>query len=346
MNVRIDQLKTTLASGLRPVYFVSGDEPLQIMEATDLIRASCKDEGYVEREVFDVDAKFDWQLFSEAAATMSLFSSQRVLDLRLPSASPGKQGSQAIQQYLENPPEDTVLLITSGKVDKAKKNSAWYKAIDKNGVAVQCWPMSQENLAAWVKQRFQSRGMQPDREVVDYVCQHVEGNLLAAAQEIDKLHLLLGSEAESSGDTFGVIDFESVKEALTDNSRYSVFELADAALQGDRSRTMKILNSLSAEGIEPILVIWALSKEIRLLCHVSAEPATAEYTLSRSGVWKNRMGLFRDCLSRHTEKSFQLMLQRCAMIDRLSKGFEPGNIWDELRMLCFRLAGGKRAVRM
>jgi DNA polymerase-3 subunit delta len=341
MNVRIDQLKTTLASGLHPVYFVSGDEPLQAMEAADLIRVSCRDQGYVEREVFEVDAKFDWQFFSEAAASMSLFSSRRVLDVRLPSASPGKQGSQAIQQYLENPPEDTVLLITSGKIDKAKKNSAWYRAIDKSGVAIQCWPVSQENLASWVRQRFQSRGMQVDKEVVDYVCQHVEGNLLAAAQEIDKLQLLLGSGINS-----GPIGFDSVREAITDNSRYSVFELADAALQGDRSRVMKIINSLNAEGMEPILLIWALAKEIRLLRNAAAEPSTAEYTLSRSGVWKNRMGLFRACLSRHTEKSLQLLLQRCAMIDGISKGFEQGNAWDELRMLCFRLAGGKRPARI
>lgn len=330
MNVRFDQLKATLSSRLHPVYFVSGDEPLQVMEATDLIRASCREQDYVEREIFNVDANFDWQVFSEAAASMSLFSSRRVLDVRLPSARPGKQGSQAIQQYLENLPEDTVLLITAGKLEKAAKNSAWFKALDKSGVSIQCWPVSQENLPSWVRQRFQSRAMQPDREVVDYVCQHVEGNLLAAAQEIDKLHLLLGP---------GSVEFDSVRAAITDNSRYSVFELSDTALLGDSSRVMKILNSLHAEGIEPVLVIWALAKEIRLLCHVSAEPTTAEYTLSRSGVWKNRMDLFRACLSRHTEKSFKLLLQRCARVDGISKGFEQGNAWDELRMLCFRLAG-------
>jgi DNA polymerase-3 subunit delta len=337
MNVRFDQLKATLSSRLHPVYFVSGDEPLQVMEATDLIRVSCREQGFVEREVFDVDANFDWQLFNEAAASMSLFSTQRILDVRLPSARPGKQGSQAIQQYLDNPPNDTVLLITSGKLEKAAKNSAWFKAVDKCGVSIQCWPVNQENLPAWVRHRFQSRGMQPDKEVVDYVCQHVEGNLLAAAQEIDKLHLLIGP-----GHNSGQISFKDVSEAVSDNSRYSVFELTDTALRGDQSRVMKIINNLHAEGIEPVLIIWALSKEIRLLRHVSAEPSTAEYTLSRSGVWKNRMDLFRACLSRHTEKSFKLLLQRCARIDGMSKGFEQGNTWDELRMLCFRLAGGKR----
>jgi DNA polymerase-3 subunit delta len=331
MNVRFDQLTTTLAGELCPAYIVSGEEPLQVMEATDLIRASCKKQGYVEREVFDVDANFEWQSFNEAADSMSLFSSQRILDVRIPSARPGKQGSEAIQQYLDNPPEDTVLMITAGKLEKATKNTAWYKAIDKRGISVQCWPVNRQDLSSWVKQRFQSRGMLPDKEVIDYVCQYVEGNLLAAAQEIEKLHSLLGD---------GAISFDKVREAITDNSRYSIFELADTALRGDRSRTMRILNSLDAEGVEPVLIIWALAKEIRLLCNVSAEPSTAEYTLSRSGVWSSRMKLFKGCLSRHTEKSFQLLLQRCALIDGISKGFEQGNVWDELRMLCFRLAGG------
>lgn len=337
MNIRPEQLKAALAdpvaSPLSSVYLVSGDEPLQAMEATDLIRTVCREQGYAEREIFDVDANFDWQLFNEEAANMSLFSSQRILDVRLPSGKPGKQGSQAIKQYLDNPPEDTILLITSGKLDKGSKNSAWYKAIDKSGAVIQCWPVTLDKLHAWVRQRFQTRGMQPDREVVDYVCQHVEGNMLAAAQEIDKIHLLIGP---------GTVCFESVREAITDHSRYSVFELADIAMQGDRSRVIKVTNSLCAEGVEPLAVIWVLVREIRLLCYAASDPSTAEYKLSRSGVWQARMKLFKDCLARHTEKSLHSLLQRCAKIDGISKGFESGNAWDELRMLTILLAGSSR----
>ena len=341
MNIRPEQLESVLAyspanpaaSPLSSVYLVCGDEPLQAMEATDQIRTASRQRGFVEREIFDVDANFDWHLFSEEAANMSLFSSQRILDVRMPSGKPGKQGSQAIMQYLANPPEDTLLLITSGKLDKAAKNSTWYKAIDKNGAVIQVWPVGSDKLHSWVKQRFQSRDMQPDREVVDYVCQQVEGNMLAAAQEIDKIHLLIGP---------GAVAFESVREAITDNSRYSAFELVDIAMKGDQARVLKVTNSLSAEGIEPLAVIWVLSREIRLLCNVASDPSSAEYKLSRSGVWQNRMQLFKDCLARHSERSLRSLLQRCAKIDAISKGFEPGNAWDELRMLAFLLSSSSR----
>lgn len=333
MNVRIDQLNTALKEKIFPVYLISGDEPLQVMEATDFVRSTCKGQGYIEREVFDVDANFDWQMFEEAAASLSLFATRRILDVRLPTARPGKQGSQVIQHYLDRLPEDTVLLITAGKLDKASKNTAWYKAIDQAGIVIQCWPVGPEQLPSWVKQRFQSRGLQPDKAVVDYVCNHVEGNLMAAAQEIDKFQLLFGP---------GELDFNAVREAITDNSRYSVFELADAALKGEASRTMKISNSLCSEGIEPVLIVWALAREIRLLRAAASDPGTADYTLTRSGVWKNRIDLFKSCLSRHSEHSLSMLLQRCALIDSISKGFEQGNAWDELRLLCFRLASGRR----
>ncbi len=337
MNVRPDQLRSALNKQLYPVYLVSGDEPLQAMEATDLIRSSCREQGYAEREIFEVDASFEWQDFNDEAASMSLFSSQRILDVRIPSGKFGKQGSQAIKQYLENPAEDTIVLISAGKLDKSAKNSAWFKAIDKQGMVIQCWPVDSGHLPAWVRQRFQQRGMQPDNEVIDYVCQNVEGNLLAAAQEIDKIYLFVGP---------GEITFENVNEAITENSRFSVFELVDTALKGDAPRVVKILNSLAAEGVEPLAMIWALAKEIRLLCLAAADPSSAEYTLKRSGVWGNRMPLFKACLSRHTEKTLRSLLQRCMKIEGVSKGFEEGNSQDELRMLCFLLASGRsRSIR-
>ncbi len=339
MNIYPEKLESALAqsaaNSLSSVYLVSGDEPLQAMEAADLIRNACREQGYAEREIFDVDASFDWQQFNEEAASMSLFSSRRILDVRLPSGKPGKQGSEAIKQYLEKPPEDTVLLISAGRLDKSAKSTAWYKAIDKNGVVIQCWPVTLDRLHAWVKQRFQSRGMQAEREVVDYVCQHVEGNMLAAAQEIDKIHLLMGP---------GAIGFESVREAITDNSRYNAFELVDVAMKGDRSRVVRIANSLSAEGVEPLAVIWVFAKELRLLCDIAGDPSTAEYKLGRSGVWRNRMPLFKDCIARHSGKSLQSLLQRCAKIDGISKGFERGCAWDELRMMGFLLASGRPRV--
>ena len=274
MNVRPDQIADILNRQLHPVYLISGDEPLQVMESSDRVRFACRQQDYTEREVFDVDASFDWQLLKDEANSMSLFSSRRILDVRILTGKPGR-GGQALKEYAANPPEDTVLLITSGKLEAAQKKSAWFRALDQAGVVMQCWPVGPDRLPAWIKQRFQSRGMQAGREVIDYVCQRVEGNLLAAAQEIDKLNLLVGP---------GVVDIDSVREAVADSSRFSVFELADSALAGDQVRVVRILHGLHAEGIEPILVTWSLAKDIRLLAAVSVNRDAADYALKQAGI--------------------------------------------------------------
>jgi DNA polymerase-3 subunit delta len=330
MNVRPDQLADILNRQLHPLYLISGDEPLQLMESSDRVRAACRQQGYDEREVFDVDASFDWQLLKDEANSLSLFSSRRILDVRMPSGKPGRDGGQALKEYAANPPEDTVLLISAGKIEAAQKKSAWFKALDQVGVVMQCWPVGPDRLPAWVKQRFQGRAMQASKEVVDYVCQRVEGNLLAAAQEIDKLNLLLGP---------GVVDIDSVREAVADSSRFSVFELADTALAGDRTRVVRILQGLHAEGIEPVLVTWALAKDIRLLAAVSAKRDSTDYALKQAGVWQNRLPLYKSCLARHPTDRFRRMLQRCAKIDGITKGQQPGNVWDELQALGYLLAG-------
>lgn len=227
MNVRPDQLQSVVSKTVYPVYMVSGDEPLQQMEALDSIRGFLREESYSEREILDVDTKFDWQRLMDEAASMSLFATRRIVELRLPTAKPGRQGSQAIKDYLARVPEDTVLIINAGKVDGNAKKSAWYKAVEKNGLVVQCWPVPIDKLSYWLKQRFNIRGMNADDEVLAYISQHVEGNLLAANQEIEKLFLLLGP---------GKISYGDVVEAITAQSRFNVFELIDMSLTGKIGR--------------------------------------------------------------------------------------------------------------
>lgn len=333
MQVRPDQLAQSLAKQLSPVYLVCGDEPLQVMESLDAIRAVCREQQYRERDVFDIDKDFEWQQFVDNAASMSLFSTRKMIECRLPTGKPGRQGSAVLKDYLANPPEDYVLIISSGKLDGGSKNSAWFKAVDKAGVIVQCWPIQDRQLHTWLQQRFAAKGMQADTQVVQFISERVEGNLLAAAQEIDKLFLLLGP---------GPVDIENIQQAVSDNSRYTVFELADSALTGDRQRVHKVLDRLAAEGVEPIVVNWALTKEIRLLTMVSANANASDSALSRLGVWKNRLGLFKRCLSRHTEKSFRTLLTRCSRIDEICKGAASGNAWDELRAVAARLAANGR----
>ncbi len=336
MNVRPDQLQSMIAKTTCPVYMVSGDEPLQQMESLDLIRAFLRDSDFSEREILDVDAQFDWQRLLDEAANMSLFATRRIVELRLPSAKPGKQGSQVLKDYLARPPEDTVLIINAGKVDSNAKKSAWFKAVDQNGLVVQCWPIPVDKLSPWLRQRFKARAMDADDDVLAYISQHVEGNLLAADQEIEKLYLLLGP---------GRITYADVAEAVTSQSRYSVFELVDMMLVGNSKRVIKIIAGLKAEGIVPVVVNWALAKDIRLLALVAQDASSADFTLKRSGVWSSRVTLFKSCLARHSQRSLQLMLKRCAYLDAVSKGMIDANIWDEIETLCVRLAGSTKAAR-
>ena len=335
MNVRPDQLQSVITRSVYPVYMVSGDEPLQQMESLDMIRSYLREQDFSEREVLDVDAQFDWQRLMEEAASMSLFATRRIVELRLPSGKPGRQGSQALKDYLERPPEDTVLIVNAGKIDGSAKKSAWFKSIDQNGIVVQCWPVPVDRLSGWLSQRFKMRDMEADADVLSYISQHVEGNLLAADQEIEKLYLLLGP---------GKISYADVAEAVTSQSRYSVFELVDMLLTGNTSRVIKILAGLKAEGVVPVVVNWALAKDIRLLSQVAADMSSAAFILKRSGVWESRVAMFKSCLSRHRQRSFDMMLKRCAYIDAISKGMIDANAWDEIETLCVRLAGTSRSA--
>ena len=336
MNVRPDQLKSTITKSVYPVYMVSGDEPLQQMESLDLIRSHLRQNDFSEREILDVDAQFDWQRLLDEAANMSLFATRRIVELRLPSAKPGKQGSQVLKDYLSRPPEDTVLIINAGKIDGNSKKSAWYKAVDQNGLVVQCWPVPVDKLSHWLMQRFKTRDMEADNDVLAYISQHVEGNLLAADQEIEKLYLLLGP---------GKITYADVAEAVTSQSRYSVFELVDMLLVGNTKRVIRIIAGLKAEGVVPVVVNWALAKDIRLLMQASQDISSADFMLKRSGVWQSRITMFKSCMSRHAPRSFQLMLKRCSYLDAVSKGMIDANVWDEIETLCVRLAGSTRATR-
>lgn len=333
MNVRPDQLSATLTDKVFPLYFVCGDEPLQQMEAGDAIRRFLRTQDYIEREVLDIDANFDWQRFTDETATMSLFAQRRILELRLPSTKPGRQGGQIIKAYCQHPVEDIVVLVNAGRVDASTKKSAWFKAIEQSAMVVQCWQVKAEKLPAWVKQRFLQAGMQPDTDVVSYVCQHIEGNLLAAAQEIDKLLLLIGP---------GKIHYSDVAEAMTRQSRYSLFELMDMILKGNQPRVIRIVDGLKAEGMEPLLINSMLVKDIRLLAKAAEDISSADSLLRRSGIWASRAVLFKSCLQRHSARFFQAMIKRCARIDQASKGLVQANVWDEIMGMSFHIAGRSR----
>lgn len=329
MKVRPDQLQSHLKKELAAIYFISGDEPLQVMESADRIRAAARQRDYTEREVLDVDTQFDWNLLLDAANSMSLFAEKRILELRLPSGKPGRAGSQVLQEYAQRPTDDAVLIISSGKLEGSAKNSKWFKTLDQQGVVIQCWPINLDQLPGWIDQRLQSKGIQADRDAVKLLADRVEGNLLAAAQEVDKLFLLYGAAR---------LDFQQVAEAVSDSSRYNIYDLVDSALQGDVVRSAKIIGGLKSEGVEPILLLWALSREIRQLVQISEARVSADAAMSQLRIWDSRKPLLRRALSRHKANRWKLFLKRCARIDRVVKGVEDGRAWDELLMLSTQIA--------
>lgn len=333
MKIRFDQLEAHLQKGLQPIYLLSGDEPLQLMEAGDAIRRHARENGYGEREVMHAESGFDWNNLLAASGSMSLFAEQRLLELRLPSGKPGKEGGAVLADYAANPPPDTLLLIISGKIERASQNSKWYKSLDSAGATLTVWPIDPPALPGWVSQRMRSRGMQPSQEAAQLLAERVEGNMLAAAQEVEKLLLLYGE---------GEISAEQVEEGVADSARYDIFELVDTALLGDVPRTTRVMQGLRGEGVEPILVLWALLREIRAMAQMATEMARglgADQAMAGQRVWDKRKPPVRAGLQRHNLNRWQLLLRRAGRIDRMIKGVEAGNPWDELLQLALLMAG-------
>ncbi len=334
MKVYANQLDNHLKNrGLSPVILVSGDEPLQMAECCDLIRAHARGLGYLGREVMHVESGFDWGTLMEEANALSLFAEQRILELRLPNAKPGIQGAKALQAYCEAPAPDTILLITMSKLEPAASKSKWCKVIDDAGLVVPVWPIERAQLPRWIEQRMQRVGLQPENEVAAMLAERVEGNLLAASQEIEKLHLLFGQ---------GRLDMDQLLASVADSARYDVFGLVDAVLLGDAARAIKMLDGLRGEGEEPILILWALSREIRTLLNIaydSRQSGVNDTLLGRHRIWDKRKRAVRAALQRHHYPRWVQMLEQCAQIDRMIKGQAAGSAWDELMSLAMRMAG-------
>lgn len=333
MKVKAEQLAAHLERQLAPIYLVSGDEPLQAGEACDAIRAQARKRGCRERLVFNVEAGFDWKALLQARDSLSLFAEQRLMELRLPTGKPGDAGAKALQEYAARPAEGDVLLVICGKLDRDAQRSKWFHALEQAGVAVQVWPPNVAQLPAWIERRMRGRGLRPDAAALALLAERVEGNLLACAQEIDKLLLLHGP---------GGVDGAAVAAAVVDSARYSVYDLADRALAGEGAAASRILRGLQGEGEEPTLVLWALAREVRLLVVVADEVrrgAAADQVMGRHGIWDNRKALVHAALKRHSAPGLRRLLHEAARADRVIKGAERGNAWDELLQVALGLAG-------
>ena len=333
MRLRVDQIDKHLESGLAPVYVLGGDEPLQIQEARDAIRAAAARAGFDERVVLNVETGFDWSALKNYADSLSLFGARRIIDVRLATGKPGDAGARALRDYAASPPQDNLLLVSLDKFDRASVSTQWYKALEGAGVAIRSWPVAARELGAWIRRRAEQRGLALSASAAEALGERVEGNLLACAQEIDKLHMLHGETQPT---------LEDVLRSVADSARFDVFDLVDSALAGDAPRSVRILHGLREEGVAPPLVAWALVREIRSLSRMAADlagGATLEQVMRRHRVWDKRRAAVAAALRRTSADRWLDILCQAARTDRAAKGAAGGRPWDALETLALAMSG-------
>ena len=337
MELRPDRLERQLAGEpLRPVYLVAGAEPLLVQEAADAIRARAREEGYGEREVFDAEGNFNWNSLSQGLASLSLFATRRLFDLRLPSGKPGKDGSEALREYCENPPPDTVLLVTAQDWSRSHAGK-WSEAIARAGHLVPVWPLKPHELGDWLQRRLRSRGLLATPDAVRRLADRVEGNLLAAAQEIDKLALLVGGR----GPAAEAIDVEQMERLVADSSRFDVFRLTDAALAGEAVRAVRMLAALRAEGDQVAGLMPMVAKEVLTICGLARAAADGGNLMSamrEARIWESKQVIYKRALERHPAARWEAFAAECGRIDRTSKGRGDGDAWLMLERLLVAMA--------
>ena len=352
MQVRADKLashlKQSQQSGLRPLYTVWGDEPLLAQEAADAIRAAARAAGCTERQVHSVaGAHFDWSSLLGASQAMSLFSDRQLIEIRIPSGKPGKDGSEALQRYCQTLGDDVVTLIQLPRLDRTQQGSAWFSALDAAGVTVRVDPIDRQALPQWIAQRLSAQGQrvqggQAGERTLAFFADRVEGNLLAAHQEVQKLGLLYAP---------GELTFDQIEAAVLDVARYDVFKLGEAVLAGQVARALRMLDGLQAEGEAAVLVHWTLAEDIRALKRVKDAARNGKplpMALREARVWGAKERLFERAVPLLTDTAIAQLLEAAQVCDGLVKGLKhadwPQDPWDGLQRLVLMLLQQLTAV--
>jgi len=337
MQLRLDQLASHLQKGLRPLYTLWGDEALLIQEACDALRAAARLAGHTERQVHTVSgAHFNWSGLLGAAQAMSLFAERQLIEIRIPSGKPGKDGSEALQRYCETLSDDVVTLVQLPRLDRAQQQSGWFSALDAAGVTLRIDPIERRMLPQWIAQRLSAQGQrvadgEAGQHTLAFFADRVEGNLLAAHQEIQKLGLLYPP---------GDLSLEQVEAAVTNVARYDVFKLGEAVLAGQVTRALRMLDGLRAEGESAVLVHWTLAEDLRALKRtLDAVNAGRPLPLALrdARVWGTKERLFERALPLFTESALAQLLHAAQICDGLIKGLKhpdwPLEPWDGLKRL-------------
>ncbi len=327
MAISTEELAQQLKRNSKTLFVVVGDELLLNLEAGDLIRQHAKELGCEERTILIADSRYDWSKLREEGQSLSLFSTKRLIDLRIPSGKPGKNGSEAITQFCENLPADTITLVSLPGLDRNTLKSKWYLALEKYGLIVQANKIYREQLPRWIAQRLQLQNQNADRDVLQMIADRVEGNLMAAHQEIQKLGLLLPA---------GKINLDDVTSAVTDVARFDVFDLGPTILKQDRTQFLRMMDGLESEGVAAPLVLWAINEESRALLRVQlalANGASMNDAIREARVWGLRQKLLPRAAQLLTRSIIERAILLAAEIDRQIKGLRRGDPWEGLRNL-------------
>lgn len=337
MRIPPSSLLDKLKQGLAPLYHVFGSELLLVEEALDKIRKQARQQGFNEHIRYHLEPGFDWNRLLIDSRSTSLFSEKQLFEMRMPTGKPGEQGAKALIQYADSISGDnTTLVLVSGKIEKQTQASKWFKRIETAGAVVECAPIPAARLPNWIGQRMKAKGLQFDVAATERLSYFVEGNLLAAAQEIDLLALRFPAQT---------ITAETVENAIADQAQFTIYAFVDACLAGSPHRCIRILQGLRQNHAEPVLILWAMAREIRSLCHLSSGLAAGvnpRTLFQQHGVWSSRSRLVNTILQRLSLPHLLNLLKSLARTDLMLKGRAPmqrQNIWEEIEIIALRTCG-------
>ena len=326
MKLSYHQLPTHLKNNLAPIYLVTGNEPLLMQECRDSIRSKAQQQGFSEIERFDITKDFDWSGLIEATNSLSLFSNKRFIEIKL-NHKPNVQGSKLFIRFIENLSPDNIVLVLSEKLDSTAQKSSWVNAINKTGTLVTIWPLDSLKFQQWVEKRLRDNNLRCDKNAVQFLVEQTEGNLLACAQEIEKLALLFSER---------VITRDDMVSAIADSARYDVFNFIDILFEGNVKRTIRVLHKLQKEAVEPTLLLWVITREIRLLINVIFDLKNKnswEAIVKKHQIWDKKQHYIKKVIQLPIEKDLHQMLLQAEKIDHIIKGLQIGSVWVEIEKL-------------
>lgn len=323
MKLNSDTLPAHLEQHLLPAYLVSGDDPLLTAEAADAIRARARAAGFTERETHFMERGSDWNDVRASANNLSLFSNRRIVEIRLPTGKPGKDGGGALVALLEAKDPDRVLLVLTPRLDRDAQSSEWVRAVESQGAWVQVWPVNADRLIGWLRARSKQLRLSVPDDALAVLAERTEGNLLAANQELQKLRLAVKGERVSS---------EEVLASVADSARFDVFQLGEAVLEGDAARALRVLAGLRSEGVEATLVLWSVAKAMR-------DTWSAYSSGGKAPSWARQAAALDSALRRAPRLPFLRLTVRATRADRMIKGRQSGEPWDEIALLIMDMCG-------